>query len=181
MAEPETETENRQEAQGAVEGVGQPDEPGTPPDDAGAPPDDAGAPPDDALLRALADLDNLRKRFQREVARERDAERQRVAAQWLPVVDNLERSLQFADEDRAPDAVLEGVSAVLEQAVAVLAQLGYPRYYDIGEAFDPERHEAVGSVASEEPANSVVEVVRPGYGVGGSVLRPAGVIVAQGT
>jgi molecular chaperone GrpE len=174
MAEPETETETRDETPEVVE------ERAHPSDDTGSSPDETGPPPDEALVRALADLDNLRKRFQREVARERAAERDRVAAQWLPVVDNLERSLQYADEDRAADAVLEGVRAVLDEAVAVLARLGYPRYDDIGEAFDPERHEAVGSVASEAPANSVVAAVRPGYGTAGSVLRPAGVIVAQG-
>ncbi|MCU1378842.1 MAG: grpE [Acidimicrobiales bacterium] len=172
MAEPETEA--REDSPEVVE------EQARPPDEASRPPDDAGPPPDEALVRALADLDNLRKRFQREVARERAAERERVAAQWLPVVDNLERSLQYADEERAADAVLEGVSAVLDQALGVLAQLGYPRYDDIGEAFDPERHEAVGSVASEAPANSIVTAVHPGYGRAGSVLRPAGVIVAQG-
>jgi molecular chaperone GrpE len=180
MAEPETEAQDKA-PEVVEEHARPPGEASPPPDVAAQPPDDAGQPPDEALVRALADLDNLRKRFQREVARERAAERDRVAAQWLPVVDNLERSLQYADEERAADAVLEGVSAVLDQALAVLAQLGYPRYDDIGEAFDPERHEAVGSVASEAPANSVVSAIRPGYGRAGSVLRPAGVIVAQGS
>src|SRR5438105_5050854 len=71
---------------------------------------------DEALHRALADLDNLRKRYNRELTRERDAERRRVAAAWLPVVDNLDRALEHASAgepgaDGRMDcrALLEGV------------------------------------------------------------------------
>src|SRR5919107_448636 len=74
---------------------------------------------EDRWRRALADLDNLRKRYARELDRERAAERARLAAQWLPVVDDLDRALAHADED--PSAVLEGVRAVRDHALAVLA------------------------------------------------------------
>src|SRR4029450_11528376 len=85
---------------------------------------------EDRWRRALADLDNLRKRYARERERGGGAERGRGAAQWLPVVDDLDRALAHAAED--PSAVLEGVRAVRDHATAVLARLGYPRYEEVG-------------------------------------------------
>jgi molecular chaperone GrpE len=131
---------------------------------------------DDQLRRALADLDNLRKRFGREVGRERADERARVAAEWLPVLDNLELALQHATGD---GALVEGIRAVRDQALAILIRLGFPRFEDIGEPFDPTRHEAVGSVESEAPPGTVLNAVRPGYGTAETMLRPASVLVAR--
>jgi molecular chaperone GrpE len=136
-----------------------------------------GPEPDQQLLRALADLDNLRKRYGRELLREREAERGRIARAWLPVVDDLERSLEFAKAD--DDPLVAGVRAVLEQAVGVLARLGFPRFEDTGELFDPTRHEAVGAVPSGDAPGTIVATVRAGYGDDDTLLRPAGVVVAQ--
>jgi molecular chaperone GrpE len=130
------------------------------------------------LLRALADLDNMRKRLDREVVRQRAAERAEVAASWLPVVDNLERALQHAGANSDP--VLDGVRAVRDQAVAVLARLGYPRYGETNRPFDPARDEAAGAVNADAPPGTVIAVVRPGYGGDQTVLRPATVIVSKG-
>ena len=134
---------------------------------------------DGRLLRAMADLDNLRKRFHREVVRERDAERSRVAAEWVPVVDDLDRALDQATADSAPAGFTEGLQAVRDHAVAVLARLGFPRFENPGERFDPSRHEAVGAIEADAPAGTVVSVVRPGYGTPERVLRPAAVVVAR--
>ena len=131
---------------------------------------------EDQLRRALADLDNLRKRYQRDLHRERAAEGGRLAAAWLPVVDNLELALRHTNDD--PVALVEGVRAVHEQAVATLAGLGYPRFDSVGEIFDPAVHEAVGTVHEDAPSGTVVAVVRPGYGTPEALLRPAGVVVA---
>ncbi|HEY2960319.1 MAG TPA: nucleotide exchange factor GrpE [Actinomycetota bacterium] len=132
---------------------------------------------EDRWRRALADLDNLRKRYARELAREQAAERARVAAAWLPVVDGLDRALAHATGD--PDPVVEGVRAVREQALATLAGLGYPRHEETGVPFDPARHEAVKVVDDDGAApGTVVEVLRPGYGQGEQWLRPASVAVA---
>jgi molecular chaperone GrpE len=144
---------------------------------AGAEDEQARPEPDERLLRALADLDNLRKRFEREIARERDGERARVSALWLPLVDDLERALDFAGADDDPLAA--GVRAVHEQALAVLERLGFPRFEDLGEPFDPRRHEAVGSIASDAPPGTVAAVTRAGYGSDTDVLRPASVVVAH--
>jgi molecular chaperone GrpE len=132
---------------------------------------------EDRWRRTAAELDNYRKRTARESAGQREDERVRVLARWLPVVDNLELALEHADAD--PDAIIAGIRAVRDQALAILAEFGYPRYDDQGEAFDPNLHEAVGTVAnSDQPPGTVVHVVRPRYGDGGHVLRPAAVIVA---
>ncbi|MFJ6918217.1 nucleotide exchange factor GrpE [Streptomyces sp. NPDC101133] len=133
---------------------------------------------EDRWRRALADLDNLRKRHARELERERAAERSRTAAAFLPVIDNLELALNHADA--APGAVVEGIRAVRDQAVNVLELLGYPRHAETGVAFDPARHEVVGVVQDPDAApGTVVEVLRPGYGDDETQLRPAAVTVAK--
>ena len=133
---------------------------------------------EDRWRRAVADLDNLRKRYARELDRERTTERSRVAGAWLPVVDNLERAIAHAGDQS--DAVVDGVRSILGEALQVLDHLGYPRDEESGVPFDPQRHEVVGVVehADHEPG-TVVEVLRPGYGQGSSQLRPAAVVVSR--
>jgi molecular chaperone GrpE len=133
---------------------------------------------EDAWRRTAAELDNFRKRCARDVARSREQERAAVAASWLPVLDNLERALEHASSDDS-DSVVEGVRAVLTQAVGVLADLGYPRREDNGRPFDPAVHEAVSTVSDERLVpGTVAQVVRPGYGPDDKILRPAAVVVA---
>ncbi|MDN0195929.1 nucleotide exchange factor GrpE [Streptomyces sp. S.PNR 29] len=133
---------------------------------------------EDRWRRALADLDNLRKRHARELEREAAAERARTAAAFLPVIDNLELALSHAAAD--PGAIVEGVRAVRDQAVNVLERLGYPRHAERGVSFDPARHEVVGVVQdSDADPNTVVQVLRPGYGEAERQLRPAAVTVAK--
>lgn len=133
---------------------------------------------EDRWRRALADLDNVRKRFAREVERERANERARVTASWLPVLDNLELALGHAAAD--PASVIEGVQSVRDQAVNVLSGLGFARDAEVGQPFDPTRHEAVTTVpgGAGVPPGTVLQVVRPGYGEGENQLRPASVVVA---
>ncbi|HZA09683.1 nucleotide exchange factor GrpE [Mycobacterium sp.] len=133
---------------------------------------------EDRWRRAVADLDNVRKRYARELERERLVERSRVARAWLPIVDDLERALGFQGGESG--AVVEGVRSILDQAVQVLAHLGYPRDVEVGVPFDPERHEVVGVTGdSDAPPGTVVEVLRPGYGTGSQQLRPAAVMVSR--
>ncbi|OBA64498.1 nucleotide exchange factor GrpE [Mycobacterium sp. 1100029.7] len=133
---------------------------------------------EDRWRRAVADLDNVRKRYARELDRERETERSRVAGAWLPVVDNLERAISHAG-DRS-DAVLDGLRSILEHALQILDQLGYPRDAEAGVPFDPSRHEVVEMVDRPDSApGTVVEVLRPGYGEGSRQLRPAAVVVSR--
>jgi molecular chaperone GrpE len=143
---------------------------------------------DDRLLRALADLDNLRRRFQREVTREREAERFRVASEWLPVVDDLDRAIEHLTDaavaaekaEGQPASLPEGLRVVRQHALDVLARLGYLRFGEEGDRFDPARYEAVGAVDADTEPGTVLAVVRPGYGTPEVILRPAAVVVAKG-
>ncbi|MEV4233903.1 nucleotide exchange factor GrpE [Nocardia sp. NPDC050408] len=133
---------------------------------------------EDRWRRAAADLDNLRKRYARDLDRERADERSKVAGAWLPMLDNLELALAHAKGDADP--LVAGVRAIRDQAVQVLEQLGYPRHSEVGVPFSPEMHEVVSVVDRPDfPPGTVVEVLRPGYGENGRQLRPAAVIVSR--
>ncbi|MEU8828085.1 nucleotide exchange factor GrpE [Streptomyces sp. NPDC048636] len=133
---------------------------------------------EDRWRRALADLDNLRKRHARELERELAAERARTATALLPLIDNLELALAHAEAH--PGAIVDGVKAVRDQGVDAFARLGYPRHSETGVPFDPTRHEVVGVVEDPEAEpGTVVEVLRPGYGDADHQLRPVAVVVSQ--
>ncbi|MCA2226022.1 nucleotide exchange factor GrpE [Nonomuraea aurantiaca] len=136
---------------------------------------------EDRWLRSVAELDNVRKRIARDAERLRAEERDRVAAEWLPILDNLELALGHAAV-READArtIAEGVRAVRDQALAVLSRLGYARHDESDVPFDPVHHEAVATVERDDVApGTVVQVVRPGYGDGQRQLRPAVVVVSK--
>jgi molecular chaperone GrpE len=141
-------------------------------------PEPAAGEPDPRLLRALADLENVRKRCERRLATAAKEERRRVLSAWLPVVDDLERALLHGDGDGA--GFVKGVRAVYEHALAVLARLGLERFEDVGKHFDPERHEAVGTVESEAESGVIIATPQPGYASAGETVRPARVVVARG-
>src|ERR1700730_11463685 len=131
----------------------------------------------DLRLRALADADNARKRCAEQVRRAQAEARAQVAREWLPVIDNLERALGDAQAD--PSVIIEGIQAVRQQALSVLAKLGFSRRDDTGAMFDPTRHDAVASRADPDAVpGTVVEVVEPAYGDGDQQLRPARVVVS---
>ena len=136
---------------------------------------------EDRLLRALADLDNQRKRAARDLERERLETHRRLLEGWLEVADSAERATA-AFEDRRDDPLAAGLAALDEQVREVLRRQGVERIGTVGEPFDPERHEAMGTVGgSGLPPGSVATVVRPGYALEGGLLRPAQVLVADGT
>ncbi|MEV0128649.1 nucleotide exchange factor GrpE [Dactylosporangium sp. NPDC050688] len=127
--------------------------------------------------RAAADVENTRKWADRHSARQREEERLAVTAAWLPVLDNLDLALQHAGAD--PATIVQGVAGVREQAVGVLARLGFMPVGEVGEPFDPVRHEAAEvDRDSDAPPGTVVRVLRPGYGDGDHLLRPAVVAVS---
>jgi molecular chaperone GrpE len=133
---------------------------------------------DDRYKRALADLDNFRKRTQR-LADDRAVEStDRLLRGWLDAVDSVERALALAPADGAMDGLL----AVLEQMDAILRRQGVRRIGADGEPFDPERHEAVSVRESgATPDRTILDVVRSGYEVGDRLLRPAEVVVSRRT
>jgi molecular chaperone GrpE len=133
---------------------------------------------EDQWRRSLADLDNLRKRLARDIGLARAEERREVVSQWVPILDNLDRALDHAGAD--PDAIAQGVRAIRDQAIALLAKLGFPRQRaEPGDTFDPSRHDAVATLPrADVPEGTVVGVVQPGYGAGERQVRPSSVVVA---
>jgi molecular chaperone GrpE len=132
---------------------------------------------EDRYKRALADLDNYRKRSVRETDRRVAEAREALLRDWLLALDSLERALRM----EAPDSpALPGLQAVLEQMEGILERYGVTRTGATGERFDPERHEAVGVHATADvPDHTIVDVARSGFVLGDHVLRPAEVIVAR--
>jgi molecular chaperone GrpE len=127
---------------------------------------------EDRYKRALADLDNFRKRSAKETERRVTEARDGVLREWLEVVDSVERALQTSED--------EGLRALYDQMRGILERHRVVRVGERGDPFDPEIHEAVAVTETEEaPDGTVVEVARPGYRSGDRVLRPAQVVVAR--
>ena len=131
---------------------------------------------EDRFKRALADLDNYRKRSARELDRLLAERGDALLREWFEVVDGLDRALR-----RKPDNPLyEGLRAVLDQVESILERHGVRRIGAGGEPFDPNRHEAVDVRETDAlPDRTVVEVVRSGFARDDRVLRPAQVVVAR--
>jgi molecular chaperone GrpE len=131
---------------------------------------------EDRLKRALADLDNLRKRSARELERRTAESTDAIVRDWLEVADSIDRAVA-AGPDGAAD---QGLRAVAEQITSTLAREGVARVGTPGERFDPERHEAVGVRVTPDAADqTILDVARSGYVRGDRVLRPAQVVVAR--
>ena len=131
---------------------------------------------EDRWKRAAADLANYRKRAERELAQQRQQEREDVLQDWLPVVDNLERALSHQDS-LTLESLLAGLQAVRQQAVAVLERYEVRRMQTVNGQFNPEHHEAIACVPGDQEG-LILDEVTPGYQIGKETLRPAQVIVA---
>jgi molecular chaperone GrpE len=131
---------------------------------------------DDRYKRALADLDNYRKRAAREIEQRVAERRDALLGDWLEVFDGMERAVRQTPEN----PLFEGLRAVLEQMESVLARQGVQRFGTPGEPFDPERHEAIDvRETGEVPDRTVLGVARSGFAREGRVLRPAQVVVSR--
>jgi molecular chaperone GrpE len=126
----------------------------------------------DAMLRAMADAENARKRFQAEAAQAQKFALERFAEQLLPVVDSLEAAIQTKD--------ITGVELTLRQLLAALQKSQVTQIAPVaGERFDPHRHQAMAAVEADSPPNTIVAVMQKGYLLHDRVLRPALVTVAK--
>jgi molecular chaperone GrpE len=141
----------------------------------------------DRLLRALADMENMRKRTEREVADARVYGISSFARDVVGVADNMHRAMQALDDelrskaDDATKALLEGVELTERELANVLEKNGVKRLDPLGQKFDPNRHQAMYEVEDASvPSGSVVQVMQAGYTIGDRVLRPALVAVAKG-
>ena len=135
----------------------------------------------DAALRARAELENVRKRAEREVSNARKYGIERLVQELLPIKDSMEMGLAAAGEEGADVAKLrEGTELTLKMLVAATQKFGVTEVSPLGEAFDPERHQAISTVDSDQAeAGTVTTVVQKGYLIEDRLVRPALVIVAK--
>jgi molecular chaperone GrpE len=132
----------------------------------------------DALLRALADFDNYRRRIERDRASAARSGKRDVILSLLEVLDGFDRALNHIDD--APSSVAQGVQAIHRNLLGVLERHGVTRFDSLGEPFDPRFHDAIGTVNSDEvESGTVADELQRGYRWGDEVLRPARVRVAQ--
>ena len=133
----------------------------------------------DSLQRLKAEFDNYRKRMLKEQTRILETAESGLIKKLLPVIDNLERALENADDSSPTKALKQGVSMVREQFVDTLEKEGLEVIEGTGEPFDPEQEEAVMVVdAPGQPEGTVVDVTQKGYRFNGTLVRPAMVTVA---
>jgi molecular chaperone GrpE len=168
-------------------------------EDEAAPPTEAAAPTPstalerehadmkDRLLRTLAEMENLRKRTEREIADSRLYSVASFARDMLNVADNMRRALDAvpaelrANADPNVKALIEGVDLTERELQKALEKNGIRQFSPQGEKFDPNLHQAMFEVPDPTvPAGSVVQVVQPGYMIGERILRPALVGVSKG-
>jgi molecular chaperone GrpE len=134
----------------------------------------------DQYLRAVAELDNVRKRAQRDIEAANRYGLEKFAAELLPVRDSLELAVQSAEAEVDAQSLKQGQEATLQLLSKALERLGVTAIRPLGEPFDPARHEAmlVQESATAEP-DTVIQVVQTGYALNGRLLRPARVIVSK--
>jgi molecular chaperone GrpE len=140
----------------------------------------------DKLLRNMAEMENMRRRAEREKAEATLYAATNFARDVLPVSDNLARALEFMGEEERASAsqalknLLEGVELTQRELQNSLSKHNITRIEPLGEKFDPNKHQAMFEVPDPEAINgTVIQVVQPGYLIGERVLRPAMVGVAK--
>ena len=132
----------------------------------------------DQQIRALAELDNVRKRAQRDIEQAHKFALEKFAGELIGVKDSLELGLQSAAND--PKALLSGTEATLKLLSKAFEKVGLMEVIPQGQPFNPELHEAmVGQESRDVPPNTVLQVIQKGYQLNGRLLRPARVIVSR--
>ena len=141
----------------------------------------------DRLLRTLAEMENLRKRTEREIADSRLYSVTSFARDLLVVADNMRRALETVTPELRNNgeggvkAFIEGIELTERELLKALEKNGVRQFTPQGEKFDPNLHQAMFEIPDATvPAGSVVQVVQPGYMIGDRVLRPALVGVSKG-
>jgi molecular chaperone GrpE len=138
----------------------------------------------DERIRALAELDNVRKRAEKQILDERQYGASKFARDMLSVADNLRRAIDTSAAQRGDagvDAVLTGVELTERELLSALERNGVKRIEAKGAKFDPHFHQAMAELpGTGQPHGTVVDVIQPGYMIGDRLLRAAMVVVAKG-
>ncbi len=136
----------------------------------------------DRALRLAAEMENLKKRLEREKADLLQFANENLIKELLPVVDNLELALEHGRQAETPAAFLEGIELVHQGFLKALARFGVTPLEAVGQQFDPAYHNAVmQEVAPEVPDCTVLKELQKGYLLQNRLLRPAMVVVARNT
>jgi len=133
----------------------------------------------DKLLRSHAEMENLRKRTQREIADAHKFGIEKFATSLLEMVDNMERALEVEEGNEA--AVREGIQLTLNGWYDMMKRFQVKRIDSVGELFDPHQHEALSQMPSEKPEGTVIAQHVAGYTLHGRLIRPAKVLVSSGS
>ena len=132
-----------------------------------------------SYLRAVAEMENYRKRMDRELENARKYAIERFAQELVSVADSLEAGIN-AGTASSGSALLEGSTATLKQLLRAFDKAGIKVIDPLGQPFDPSWHEAmVAQESRDQPANTVLSVIQKGYSLNGRLLRPARVIVSK--
>lgn len=132
----------------------------------------------EALKRERADSENIRRRHDEQISSLSNIVKANVVREFLPVVDNLERSLNHVPKDLAGSDYVKGIEGVLKQFEKVLNTLGVVRIPTVGEPFDPKFHEAISMEEGSGTVEVVSEELQSGYVLGDEVIRHAMVKVS---
>lgn len=135
----------------------------------------------DSVVRAAAEVENIRRRAAQEVEKASKFALEKFANELLPVIDNLERAVEFADkENDAIKPLIEGVDMTAKSFADAVAKFGVAVVNPQGEAFNPEFHQAMSMQPSADvEPNTVIAVMQKGYTLNGRLLRPAMVMVSK--
>ena len=133
------------------------------------------------MLRMQADMDNLRKRLIREHEKTRLRTLERFMGDLLPVRDSLERGLEAASDPTVTvEALTEGKQLIMKMLTKAMGDHGLKIIDPTGEAFDPEKHEALTMMTSDQhDENTVIDVIEKGYQLHDRLIRPAKVVVSR--
>lgn len=136
----------------------------------------------DIQLRARAEVENIRRRAEQDVEKAHKFALEKFSKELLTVVDNLERGLDALDKavtDETTQALVDGVEMTHKEFISTLAKFGVEAVGAVGEAFNPDLHQAISMQPAEGiEANHISQVLQKGYTLQGRVIRPAMVMVA---
>ena len=136
----------------------------------------------DRYLRLAAEMENIKKRQERETAELRQFANENLLKELVPVLDNLERALEHGRQSEAPEALMEGLNLVNQDFLKVLGRFGVTPLNSVGERFDPAYHHAVmEEEAPEVEDQTVLKELQKGYMLANRLLRPAMVVVSRNT
>lgn len=134
----------------------------------------------DQVLRVQAEVENIRRRTEREISNAHKYGLEKIIMELLPIIDGIEHGLAIPVPNEAAKAVHEGMEMTLNMMIKMLEKFGVKQINPKGENFNPEQHQAIQTKSDPNAqANSVIEVLQKGYALQDRLLRPALVIVAQ--